>query len=114
MALSYRGYENYDDRQGQMRQRQIIENHGKVTFHINEIDQLPNVDIINYGEINVYVEKCKVCEKAIDNSTATRYCSNSYDSTPKIDSIPSNTLSTLLIFISFIILLFLLFLLYLL
>lgn len=117
MALSYRDYENYDDRQSQLRQRQIIENHGKVNlhFHLNEIDQLsnvqlPNVKFINYGEMNVFVEKCKICEKAIDNNpTTTCCCSNSSNSTPKINSIPSNTLSTILKFISFIIILFLLF-----
>ncbi|GBC07738.1 hypothetical protein RclHR1_07670003 [Rhizophagus clarus] len=57
MALSYKTFDDQlTNRQSQIRQRPIIENHGQVNFHLenDELPNVPNANFVNYGEVNVY------------------------------------------------------------
>jgi hypothetical protein len=118
MALSYKSYDDELTGQSRIHQRSTIENHGKINFHLDKNDQLPNVNFINYGEVNVYVNspaKSKVYEKAIDNSTTTHYSSNSCERllpAPQIEEnqfnfIPSDILFNFFKFIIFTVILYL-------
>jgi hypothetical protein len=106
MALSYESYDDQLTGQNRIRQRQIIENHGKVNFHLGKNEQLPNMNFINYGEVNVYVNSPAKSKETIDNPTITRNCSNSCERLLPAPQIQSDLIFGLLGLFCFIIFLF--------